>query len=105
MKGLFRRSRVYVGASRSDGISTSFLEALNYGCYPIQTNTSCAGDWIELGADASIVSQNISEIEGNLIMALKNDELVDRAQIKNLAVAKEFLGFEKISKIAKTFYS
>jgi hypothetical protein len=105
MKGLFRRSRVYVGASRSDGISTSFLEALNYGCYPIQTNTSCAGDWIELGADASIVSQNISEIESNLVMALKNDELVDRAQIKNLAVAKEFLGFEKISKIAKTFYS
>jgi glycosyltransferase involved in cell wall biosynthesis len=105
MKGLFRRSRVYVGASRSDGISTSFLEALNYGCYPIQTNTSCAGDWIELGADASIVSQDISEIESNLIMALKNDELVDKAQIRNLAVAKEFLGFEKISKIAKTFYS
>jgi glycosyltransferase involved in cell wall biosynthesis len=105
MKGLFRRSRVYVGASRSDGISTSFLEALNYGCYPIQTNTSCAGDWKELGADASIVSQDISEIENNLIMALKNDELVDKAQIKNLTVAKEFLGFEKISKIAKTFYS
>jgi len=105
MKSLFRRSRVYVGASRSDGISTSFLEALNYGCYPIQTDTSCAGDWKELGADASIVSQDISEIEHNLITALKDDELVDKAQIKNLAVAKEYLGFEKISKIAQTFYS
>jgi glycosyltransferase involved in cell wall biosynthesis len=105
MKSLFRRSRVYVGASRSDGISTSFLEALNYGCYPIQTDTSCAGDWKELGADASIVSQDISEIEHNLITALKDDVLVDKAQIKNLALAKEYLGFERIGTIAKTFYS
>jgi hypothetical protein len=81
------------------------LEALNYGCYPIQTDTSCAGDWEELGADASIVSQDISEIEYNLITALKDDELVDKAQIKNLALAKEYLGFERISTIAKTFYS
>ena len=105
MKSLFQRSRVYVGASRSDGISTSFLEALNYGCYPIQTDTSCAGDWKELGAEASIVSQDSNEIENNLIIALRDDDLVDRAQIKNLAVAKQHLGFDQISKVAKTFYS
>lgn len=105
MKNLFRRSRIYVGASRSDGISTSFLEALNYGCYPIQTDTSCAGDWKLLGAEASIVSQDIYEIESNLVMALRDDDLVDRAQIKNLAVTKQHLGFDEISKIAKTFYS
>jgi hypothetical protein len=105
MKSLFRRSRVYVGASRSDGISTSFLEALNFGCYPIQTDTSCAGDWKLLGTEASIVSQDISEIERDLLMALRDDDLVDRAQIKNLAVAKQHLGFDEISKVAKTFYS
>ena len=33
----FANSRVYVGASRSDGISTSFLEAMSQGAYPIQT--------------------------------------------------------------------
>jgi hypothetical protein len=104
MKSLFRRSRVYVGASRSDGISTSFLEALNHGCYPIQTDTSCAGDWKEFGAEASIVSQDVSEIQNSLIVALKDNELVDRAQIKNLTVAKDYLGSEKISKIAKSFY-
>jgi hypothetical protein len=105
MKSLFRRSRVYVGASRSDGISTSFLEALNYGCYPIQTDTSCAGDWKELGAEASIVSQDSYEIENSLVIALRDNGLVDRAQVKNLEIAKDHLGFEKISKIAKTFYS
>lgn len=105
MKDLFRRSRVYVGASRSDGISTSFLEALNYGCYPIQTNTSCAGDWKELGALASIVSQDIFEIQSALTVALSDHALVDKAQITNLAIAKRYLGFDEISKIARTFYS
>ena len=105
MQSLFRRSRVYVGASRSDGISTSFLEALNHGCYPIQTDTSCAGDWKDLGAVASIVSQEVSVIESNLVVAMKDDELVDRAQIKNLAIAQKHLGFEEVRKIAITFYA
>lgn len=105
MKNLFQQSRVYVGASRSDGISTSFLEALNYGCYPIQTDTSCAGDWKELGALASIVSQDVFEIQSTLILALSDDELVDKAQITNLDIAKRYLGFDEISKIARTFYS
>jgi hypothetical protein len=104
MKNLFHRSRVYLGASRSDGISTSFLEALNYGCYPIQTDTSCAGDWKELGAEASVVSQDVLEIEQSLIMALLDDKLVDTAQMKNLAIAKKYLSFDEISRIAKSFY-
>jgi hypothetical protein len=36
----FSNAKIYIGASRSDGISTSFLEALVLGAYPIQTNTS-----------------------------------------------------------------
>jgi hypothetical protein len=104
MKYLFHRSRVYLGASRSDGISTSFLEALNYGCYPIQTDTSCAGDWKELGAEASVVSQDVSEIERSLTIALMDDRLVDSAQVTNLAIAKKYLGFDEISRIAKSFY-
>jgi hypothetical protein len=46
----FAKSRVYIGASISDGISTSFLEALVYGAFPIQTNTSCSNEWFEKGA-------------------------------------------------------
>jgi len=104
MNNLFNRSRVYVGASRSDGISTSFLEALNFGCYPIQTDTSCAGDWEKLGALASIVPQSISIITQELIRSLTDDELVDSAQKVNLEVARVHLSFEKIKAIAITFY-
>jgi len=105
MNELFKRSRIYLGASRSDGISTSFLEALNFGCYPIQTDTSCAGDWEKLGAVASIVPQNVSIVATELIRSLTDDELVDFAQIKNLEVSKEHLSFEKIKAIAATFYN
>jgi glycosyltransferase involved in cell wall biosynthesis len=105
MNELFNRSRIYLGASRSDGISTSFLEALNFGCYPIQTDTSCAGDWEKLGAVASIVPQNVSIVTDELIRSLTDDELVDSAQIQNMEVSKQHLSFEKVRSIATTFYN
>lgn len=105
MRELFLNSRIYVGASASDGISTSFLEALVYGVYPIQTNTSCAGDWIHLGAVGNVVSLDVTEIRESLAEAISNDSLVDRAQLANAKIAEEFLSDEVIKKIALTFYS
>jgi hypothetical protein len=105
MNELFKRSRTYLGASKSDGISTSFLEALNFGCYPIQTDTSCAGDWEKLGAVASIVPQNVSIVADELIRSLTDNELVDSAQIQNVGVSKQYLSFEKVRSIATTFYN
>jgi hypothetical protein len=104
MSELFRRSRVYLGASRSDGISTSFLEALNYGCYPIQTDTSCAADWLKLGAIASIVPQESNLITVELMKSLSDDALVDKAQIANQEVSSNYLSYERIKRIASTFY-
>ena len=45
----FSEAKVYIGISLSDGISTSLLEAMAMGAFPIQTNTSCAEEWIEDG--------------------------------------------------------
>lgn len=101
---LFKNSRVYIGASRSDGISTSFLEAIIFGCYPIQTNTSCAGEWVSLGIKASLVGQSVVEISQELDGALKDDALVDSAFRANQLVAKEKLEAEVVRKVALTFY-
>jgi hypothetical protein len=101
---LFKSSRVYIGASRSDGISTSFLEAIVFGCYPIQTTTSCASEWVSLGTKASLVGQSADEISRELKKALKNDALVDWAFKENQLVAKEKLDAEIVRKIAFTFY-
>ena len=43
----FGQSRIYLGISISDAISTSVLESMAMGCFPIQTNTSCCEEWFE----------------------------------------------------------
>jgi glycosyltransferase involved in cell wall biosynthesis len=101
---IFAISRVYIGCAISDGISTSFLEALSKGVYPIQTNTSCAGEWVDKGAVASVIPLNPYSIQNELEKAIQDDALVDEASKSNLRVARENLGFNSISKQAKVFY-
>ena len=100
----FRRSRIYIGCSESDGVSTSFLESLINGTYPIQTGTSCANEWVQQGAHASIVSFSLLEIFKEVENSLNNDEDVDRAAKKNLELANEKLGEAYIKQLATTYY-
>ena len=97
-------SRVYIGSSVSDGISTSFLEAIICGAYPIQTETSCAGEWVIKGGAASIVAVETESIFSSLQIAISDDNLVRNAQLKNRKLAIESLQFDAIAGIAKKFY-
>ena len=101
---IFANSRIYIGCSISDGISTSFLEALCNGVYPIQTNTSCAGEWLSRGAIASLINLEEIELERELFKAALDDQHVDFASESNHRAAHEYLNFEKISTIAHEFY-
>ncbi|CAN2244802.1 GT4_PimA-like domain containing protein [actinobacterium SCGC AAA044-D11] len=101
---IFEKSRIYIGCSVSDGISTSFLEALAKGVYPIQTITSCAGEWISKGAVASLVDLDKVQLEIELFKAVVGDQLVDEASESNRNLANNHLNFDKISKIAQDFY-
>jgi hypothetical protein len=97
------QSRVYIGASYSDGISTSFLEALCLGSYPIQTNTSCANEWLRLGFRGSIVSPTYAAILDE-IKSKYYDVNLDKYRIKNLALAKTHLGYQVLQTKALKFY-
>ena len=44
---LFAKSKIYVGLSESDGISTSMLEATAMGAIPMQTSTACGDEWFK----------------------------------------------------------
>ena len=99
----FSRSRVYLGCSASDGISTSFLESIIHGAYPIQTNTSCAGEWISKGFIGSTPNPVVEEIL-NELKKTTSDELVDNAQSINQKLALRYLSEEVILKSALTFY-
>ena len=104
LEDIFSNSRIYIGCSISDGISTSFLEALVKGVYPIQTKTSCAGEWLDMGAMAILIDLNTEQLEDALNFAISDSKAVDLAGKKNIEVAKELLSTSKISLIAQEFY-
>ena len=52
---LLGSARVYMGVSISDAASTSMLESMAMGAFPIQTCTACADEWIEHGRSGFIV--------------------------------------------------
>jgi glycosyltransferase involved in cell wall biosynthesis len=105
MRQLFMSSRVYIGASRSDGLSTSFLEALCFGAFPIQTNTSCADEMLKKGFHAAIVPPEREAILKAFENISKNEEELKRFVLQNNLLAQTHLNYESIRSIARTFYA
>ncbi len=100
----FSKSRVYLGISRSDGVSTSLLEAMALGTFPIQSATSCAEEWIKNGKSGFIVKNNISIISQKLLKAVKDDNLVNNASKINLNIIKKKANSKKVKRIIRNFY-
>ena len=101
----FSHSRIYIGISLSDGISTSLLEAMATGCYPIQTNTSCANEWIEDLAGSIVEPSAIHELCEVVKGALANDALVDNAAVINFAKIQKNADHRQIATKASKFYN
>lgn len=102
---LHSQARVYIGLSISDGISTSLLESMALGSFPIQTCTSCADEWIEHGKSGFIVKADDSEALSQFILkALQDDEMVTKAAEINWQTIQARASFEHTSQIAESFY-
>jgi glycosyltransferase involved in cell wall biosynthesis len=105
MLSLFSKSRIYVGLSLSDGISTSLIEAMAMGAFPIQTSSSCAGEWVVDRNTGFLINRIDVKLVGEAIkLALEDDNLVDSAQIINRQTVIEKADPQKISRDAKAFY-
>ena len=104
MLNLFGTARAYVGVSLSDGISTSLLEAMAMGSFPIQTNTSCAEEWIEDGVTGKLIGPNQEEAKKSLQLALRNDSLVDQASVVNRKTIETKCNEEQIKLKSLKFY-
>ena len=100
----FLKSRAYVGCSESDGISTSYLEAIATGAYPIQTSTSCASEWVVRGAASSIIPLDSKVAHESIREALRSNSLVDSARETNLRVAQKYLEYNSVKEKALEFY-
>jgi glycosyltransferase involved in cell wall biosynthesis len=105
MVALFSSARIYVGISDSDGISTSMLEAMATGCFPIQTTTACVDEWIEDGVSGLFIHQIEAEgISEAMRKALVDDNLVNSAAVINQLTTGEKLDQETIRDTVSEYY-
>ena len=84
------RARVGIGLSISEGLSTSALESLVMGAFPVQSDTSClCEDLVRDGETVLMVPPEDAEAVATAIRrAVTDDELVDRAaEINDRTVA------------------
>jgi len=96
---------VYVGLSISDAISTSLLESIVMGAFPIQSCTACADEWIVDGQSGLIVPpEDVNLIETALHRALTDDVLVDQAASLNSETARKRLSLAVIQPKVSDFY-
>jgi glycosyltransferase involved in cell wall biosynthesis len=101
---LLKSSIIYIGCSKSDGISTTFLESLAAGAYPIQTNTSCANEWIEMGFEAHLSEPKFSNVYDAAEEALLNLDITDQKINHNKMLSKKYLSPGRIKELALDFY-
>ncbi len=98
-------ARISIGLSISDGISTSFLEALTMGSFPIQSWTACAEEWAEDGKSVLLVPpEDADVVELAIRRALTDDNLVERAAQFNWETATQKLDMNMLSGMAVDMY-
>ena len=102
---LHGKARISIGLSISDGISTSLLEAIVMGAFPIQSWTACANEWLVDGETGLLVPpEDVEVIESAIRKALTDDQLVDTAAKKNYDLAKLKLDSKDLQRKAAQFY-
>ena len=105
MLRLHGQARVSIGLNISDGVSTSFLEALVMGSFPIQANTACADEWAEDGRSAILVHpEDPNAVARAIQRAVNDDDLVDSAAEINAQTARDRLDFSKIQQQVVSMY-
>lgn len=99
---MFAKSKIYVGLSESDGISTSMLEAMAMGAIPVQTSTACCGEWF---GDSGVAVQEITvpAVKDAIRHGLKLAEDSANAE-KNLKIIKTRASAKIVKEVALTFY-
>ncbi len=103
--GQFGRARLYLGISISDAISTSVLEAMSMGAFPIQTDTSCCAEWfIPEKSGFAVPVDNFDLICDRFERALADDALVDEAATLNLDIIRSRLAIDVFAPKMRAFY-
>lgn len=96
MRSQLRDSELYVSMSLSDGSSTSLLEAMAVGCFPVVSDIPANREWKEAGCDMELVPVGDAKTLGDRISSLlKDKDRLRRGSKTNRAVV------ERVGSISK----
>ena len=91
------RARVSLALNRSDALSTSFLEAMAMGAFPVQSASACGSEITPPGHGALFVpATDLDAVTMALRRALIDDELIDAAPAINARACAEHLDRRRI---------
>ena len=102
---LFRRARISISISLSDGFPGSLREAMVSGCFPIESKNSCGYEWAISGRSAIFVDpENETEICAAIKKVLSSDLLVDTAATLNLKLAETRFSSVALKSVVESYY-
>jgi len=102
---MFLKSRVALGLALSDGLPATVKEAMCMGAFPIQTSTSCAGEWFTDGQGGILVEPNdLAAVSSKVLQALRDDQLVESAMTLNLEQSAKLFSEALLQEKAKDIY-
>lgn len=103
---LFKRSIIFIGHSLSDGISTAMLESMSRGAIPVQTNSSCASEWVTDRKTGYLVEPlNGAELRRAVIDILNWPEVqLSQARSENFRVLRDRYDPATLSAVALSYY-
>lgn len=105
MLELFRRSRIAIGLSRSDGLPASMLEAMSQGAFPVQTASACIEGWIVDSKTGLVVDDTDPESLATRLRGILNDSTtLHQAASVNTATIKAKYSDATIQQSAALIY-
>lgn len=73
-----RRSHIYISLCPTDGVSSSLLEAMATGAWPIVFNSEANQWWIEHGRNGFLVNEHDEDLVSRLLLNAYDDESMRR---------------------------
>lgn len=102
---IFRRAIVYIGLSRSDGISASMIEAMANGAIPIQSSSSCCDEWMDNGVGGHLVHyDDISGVSERVVQIIRSQEFQLSARQANISKLLRQLDPARVQQAALSTY-
>jgi len=102
---LFGKSDVYVSAVPTDGVSSSLLEAVACGCFPVVADNEANRQWIEDGRNGFLIADVTPESYADAIgRACEDRPLRERAAEINRAIVEDRADIRKNMKTIEERY-